>query len=127
MAKSILPGFPVSLSDAKTATLFLTDSEDVPPGAQYLDGCAFAQTGEAYVCPIPAGGSANQTIRFIGGKAVRGDGAQIILVGGTISQTINGVGYTALGEMVANTTAPARFPQGIGTAENGTASLSEVA
>lgn len=127
MAKSILPGFPVSLSDAKTATLFLTDNEAVPAGAQYLDGCAFAQTGEAYVCPIPAGGSANQTIRFLGGKAVRGDGAQIILVGGAITQYINGVGYTALGEMVANTTAPARFPNGIGTAENGTASLSEVA
>ncbi len=127
MAKSLLPGFPVSLSDAKTASLFLNDNTAVPGTAQYIDGCAFSQAGEAYVCPIPAGGSANQTIRFIGGKAVRGDGAQIILVGGTISQFINGVGYTALGEMVANTTAPARFPNGIGTAENGTASLSEVA
>lgn len=127
MAKSILPGFPVSLSNARTASIFLTDNEDVPATAQMLDGGAFSQAGEAYVCPIPAGGSANQTIRFIGGKAVRGDGAQIILVGGTISQFINGVGYTALGEMVANTTAPARFPNGIGTAENGTASLSVVA
>lgn len=127
MDKTVLPGFAVSVSNARTASLFLTDSEDVPATAHFLDGCAFSQAGEAYVCPIPAGGSANQTISFIGGKAVRGDGAQIILVGGTISQFINGVGYTALGEMVANTTAPVRFPNGIGTAENGTASLSEVA
>lgn len=127
MAKSILPGFPVSLSDAKTATLFLSDSTAVPGTAQMIDGCAFSQAGEAYVCPRPAGGSANQTISFRGGKAVRGDGAQIILIGGTISQFINGVGYTSLGEMVANTTAPVRFPQGIGTAEDGTASLSVVA
>ena len=127
MAKSILPGFPVSLSNARTASLFLTDNENVPTTAHFLDGCAFSQADEAYVCPRPAGGTANQTISFIGGKAVRGDGAQIILVGGTISQFINGVGYTALGEMVANTTAPVRFPNGIGTAEDGTASLSEVA
>ena len=100
MAKSILPGFPVSTTDDKTATLFLNDNT--------------------------AGGSANQTIMFLGGKAVRGDGAQIILVGGTISQYINGVGYTALGEMVPNTTAPARYPNGIGTSETGVASLSVV-
>ncbi len=127
MAKSILPGFPVSTTDAKTATLFLNDNTAVPGTAVMIDGCAFSQAGEAYVCPRPAGGSANQTISFIGGKAVRGDGAQIILVGGTISQTINGAGYTALGELVANTTAPVRFPNGIGTAENGTASLSVAA
>lgn len=127
MAKSILPGFPVSLSNDRTASLFLSDNDPVPAGAQFIDGCAFSQAGEAYVCPRPAGGTANQTISFLGGKAVRGDGAQIILVGGAITQFINGVGYTALGEMVANTTAPVRFPQGIGTAENGTASLSVVA
>ena len=127
MAKSLLPGFPVSLSDAKTASLFLNDNTAVPAGAQYIDGCAFSQAGEAYVCPRPAGGSANQNITMVGGKAVRGDGAQIILVGGVINQYIDGVAYTALGEMVCNPTAPVRFPNGIGTAENGTASLSVVA
>lgn len=127
MAKSILPGFPVSLSDPRTDTTFLNDNTPVPAGAQYLDGCAFSQAGSAYVCPRPAGGTANQTISFIGGKAVRGDGAQIILVGGTITQVINGVGYTALGEMVPDTNAPVRFPQGIGTSETGVASLSTVA
>lgn len=126
MAKSILPGFPVSTTDDKTATLFLNDNTAVPGTAVFIDGCAFSQAREAYVCPRPAGGSANQTIMFLGGKAVRGDGAQIILVGGTISQYINGVGYTALGEMVPNTTAPARYPNGIGTSETGVASLSVV-
>ena len=127
MAKSILPGFPVSTSNDRTATLFLDDNTAVPGTAMFIDGCAFSQAGEAYVCPRPAGGSANQTISFIGGKAVRGDGAQIILVGGTISQYINGVGYTSLGEMVPNTTAPARYPNSIGTSETGVASLSVVA
>jgi hypothetical protein len=127
VAKSILPGFPVSLSNERTKTLFLDDNTAVPSTAQMIDGCAFSQADEAYVCLRPAGGTANQTISFLGGKAVRGDGAQIILVGGTINQIINGVAYTALGEMVANTTAPVRFPQGIGTAEDGTASLSVVA
>lgn len=127
MAKSILPGFPVSTSNDRTATLFLDDNTAVPGTAMSIDGCAFSQAGEVYVCPRPAGGTANQTISFIGGKAVRGDGAQIILVGGTISQYINGVGYTSLGEMVPNTTAPARYPNSIGTSETGVASLSVVA
>lgn len=127
MAKSILPGFPVSLSNDRTATLFLDDNTPVPATAMFIDGCAFSQAGEAYVCPRPAGGTANQTISFLGGKAVRGDGAQIILVGGTISQYLNGAGYTALGELVPNTTAPARYPNGIGTSETGVASLSVVA
>lgn len=126
MAKSILPGFPVSLSDSKTATTVLDDNTPVPATAQFLDGCAFSQAGSAYICPRPAGGTANQTISFIGGKAVRGDGAQIFLNGGTISQMINGVGYTSLGELVADTTAPVRFPNGIGTSELGVASVSAI-
>lgn len=127
MAKSILPGFPVSTTDDRTATLFLSDNTPVPGTAMFIDGCAFSQAGEAYVCPRPAGGSANQTIMFLGGKAVRGDGAQIILVGGTVAATINGVDYTALGEMIPDTSAPVRYPNGIGTSEAGVASLSVVA
>jgi hypothetical protein len=126
VAKSILPGFPVSLSDSKTDTTVLNDNTPVPAGAQYIDGCAFSQAGSAYICPRPAGGTANQTISFIGGKAVRGDGAQIFLNGGTQNQTINGVAYTALGEMIADTTAPVRFPNGIGTSETGVASVSAI-
>lgn len=126
MAVSILPGLPVSTTDSRTDTTFLTDNTAVPAGAQYLGGCAFSQAGAAYVCPRPAGGTANQTIAFIGGKAVRGDGAQIILVGGVRNQTINGVNYTSLGEMIPDTNAPVRFPQGIGTSETGVASLDAV-
>lgn len=123
---SILPGLPVSLSDFRTFTLFLDDNTPVPAGAQYLGGCAFAQTGEAYVCPRPAGGTANQTISFLGGKAVRGDGAQIILVGGVQNQKINGCNYTSLGELIPDTNTPVRFPQAIGTSETGVASLSDI-
>lgn len=126
MAKSILPGFPVSLSDSKTDTTVLNDNTPVPATAQFIDGCAFSQTGSAYICPRPAGGTANQTISFIGGKAVRGDGAQIFLNGGTQNQVINGVAYTALGEMIADTSAPVRFPNGIGTSETGVASVSAI-
>jgi len=126
MSLSILPGLPVSNSDARTNTLFLDDNTPVPAGAQYLGGCAFSQAGVAYVCPRPAGGSANQTISFIGGKAVRGDGAQIILVGGVVNQKINGCNYTSLGELIPDTNAPVRFPQDIGTSETGVASLADV-
>lgn len=124
MATTILPGNPVSLSDSRTDTTFLDDNTAVPATAVFRAGRAFTQAGSAYVCLMPAGGTAPQGKQSIAGRAIRADGAQIIKVAGTISNFLNGVAYTALGEMVANTTAPVRFPNGIGVAENGTASLS---
>jgi hypothetical protein len=129
MAQTILPGNPAALdgSNDRTDTTFVSDATAVPATAVFRSGRAFTQAGSAYVCPPPAGGAAPQGINFIGGAAIRADGAQIILVGGSITRFINGVGYTELGEMVANTTAPVKFNNGIGVAADGTASLTAVA
>lgn len=126
MTTTVLPGNSVSVSNDKTDATFLDDNTTVPATAVFRSGCAFTQAGSAYICNKPAGGVANQTTQFIGGRAIRGDGAQQILAGGVINQRINGVAYTALGELVANTTAPVRYVDGIGVAEDGTASLSAV-
>jgi hypothetical protein len=117
---------PNTFASTETCTNASFGSGTFQRGVFYRGGCAFDENDQAYVCPRPAGGSANQTISFLGGKAVRGDGAQIILVGGTLNQKINGCNYTALGELIPDTTAPVRFPQGIGTSETGVVSLDTV-
>ena len=114
MALSILPGLPVSLSDARTESTLLDDNTAVPATAVFLGGCAFDQTNAAYIALWPAGGLANQTVQYIGGKAVRGDGAQIVLSGGVIAAYLNGLPYTSRGELVFDPSAPTYFPNGIG-------------
>lgn len=124
MALSILPGFPVSLSDSKTETTLLDDNTPVPAGASFLAGCAFDSAGvAAYIALWPAGGTANQTVQYLGGKAVRGDGAQIVLTGGAIAAYLNGLPYTARGELVFDASTPDQFPNGIGATSAAGASL----
>ena len=68
MALSILPGFPVSLSDARTETTLLDDNTPVPADAIFLGGCAFDRASSAtYIAFWSAGGTANQTVQYIGG------------------------------------------------------------
>lgn len=123
MAVSILPGLPVSLSNSRTETTLLDDNTPVPATAVFLGGCAFDQAGAAYIALWPAGGTANQTVQYIGGKAVRGDGPQIVLSGGVIAAYLNGLPYTARGELVFDANAPDQFPNGIGATSAGGASL----
>lgn len=123
MALTILPGLPVSLSDSKTETTLLDDNTAVPAGSMFLAGCAFDQAGAAYIALWPAGGTANQTVQYIGGKAVRGDGAQIVLSGGAVAAYLNGLPYTSRGELVFDASAPDQFPNGIGATSAAGASL----
>jgi hypothetical protein len=124
MTLSILPGFNVSESDSKTETTLLDDNTPVPAGSMFLAGCAFdAASRAAYIALWPAGGTANQTVQYIGGKAVRGDGAQLVLTGGAIAAYLNGLPYTSRGELVFDGTAPDQFPNGIGATSAGGASL----
>lgn len=123
MALTILPGLPVSLSDSRTETTLLDDNTAVPGTAVFLGGCAFDQAGAAYIALYPAGGIANQTVQYIGGKGVRGDGAQLVLSGGAIVSYINGLPYTTRGELVFDASVPDQFPNGIGATSAAGASL----
>lgn len=123
MALTILPGLPVSLSDSRTETTLLDDNTAVPGTAVFLGGCAFDQAGAAYVALYPAGGIADQTVQYLGGKGVRGDGAQLVLSGGVIASYLNGLPYTTRGELVFDASAPDQFPNGIGATSAAGASL----
>lgn len=128
MTISILPGNPAAAngSNDRTDTTFLDDNTAVPATAFFRGGRAFTSGGSAYVCLRPAGGLAPQGIFFHGGAAIRADGAQIILSPGVIARFLNGVGYTELGELCADTNAPQTIVNSIGVSSAGRASLTAV-
>jgi DNA-binding beta-propeller fold protein YncE len=103
---------PVSVSNNKMAVKSLDDATNVAGTATFRGGAAFdPATGAAYVCPYPAGGAAVQTVYFVGGMAVRGDGAQIIDTTGPAVTTVGGVGVLANGAVFASTIAAVHHVQ----------------
>lgn len=125
MPVSILPGHRASLSNSRTATLFLDDDTPVPStDVAFRGGFAFkGSTNELYVCTQPAGGTADQTFYARGGKFVRGDGAMIISTEGPTTYYRHGIALTGDSEVCASETAPVRFPNDIGTSEVGRVSV----
>jgi hypothetical protein len=117
-------GACVSISNGRLNTTFIDDATAVPATAVFSGGCAYTHGESAYVCLTPAGGLAPQTLYMLGGRLVRGDGAQVIAPGGTIAYFLGGLGYTAAGALVCDTSAPAMVVNGVGTAATGSASLS---
>lgn len=128
MTISILPGNPAAAdgSNDRTDTTFLNDATAVPATAVFRGGRAFTPGGSAYVCLKPAGGAAPQGTFFHGGAMIRSDGAQVILSPGVIARFLNGVGYTELGELCADTNAPQTIVNSIGVSSAGRASLTAV-
>ncbi len=102
-----LPTNHVSSSNPTADMTLVDDNTAVPGTATFVGGKAFTPAGSAYVCPYPAGGLAPQGVTFIGGRAVRIDGAQIVTTGGATAAVLHGVAVTSTGELRVSSVATA--------------------
>lgn len=98
--------------DTRLVTIFVSDP--VPADAQQRAGISYSAAGAMYVANL-----SGAEVAFLGGKAIRADGALIISTGGSIIATHGGVGLTAVGETVVTTATPDVVHQGIPLTEDG--------
>ena len=125
---TILPGCPVSVTDGKINSTFVNDATSVPATTVRVQGVAFTQTDppSVYVCPIPAGGAADQTTSRVNGRRIRGDGALVIAPSGTPASYIDGLPFDSTGRLCAEVAAPASYYEGVGLSSGGLVCLSAV-
>lgn len=115
-----LPTNHVSSSNPKADMTLVDDNTAVPGTATFVGGKAFTPAGSAYVCPYPAGGLAPQGVTFIGGRAIRVDGAQIVTTGGATATVLHGVAVTSTGELRVSSVATAdTYNNGIAATADG--------
>lgn len=102
-------------SDGTMGTIFLADATPVPASSIFLAGFAHASDGRRYVCLWPT----IQSVQYLGGVAVRADGAMCVIGAGTIGNRPHGWAMTARGEVIASVSAPELIKDGFGQLQAG--------
>lgn len=110
-------------SDGVMGTDFLSDATPVPSTAVMRGGIAHSQAGLRYVASWPASGE----VYYNGGRALREDGAMIIVTSGTTQGYYDGIAMTYRGETIVSTAAPQLRRSGFGLRSNGALCVSEAA
>ena len=115
---------PIADSSGIISTIALGDAEAVPGTAKFNAGLAYASTGELYVCPLPASAS---DYTYVGGLAVRNDGALCVNAAGVKAASVRGIAVTTLGEVLATGAADGNFLAGVGITADGAWPMSQTA
>jgi hypothetical protein len=101
-------------------TIFLADVEPVPVSARYINGIAHDSSGFRYVALWPASG----IVTFSSGRALRPDGAQIVIQSAP-TRYMAGIGYLQRGDMCVTTSPGSNFVQGFSVNSNGQVAVTE--
>lgn len=93
-------------------TIALADDVLVPTESVFKNGIALSSSGYAYVCPWPA----TMAVGYVGGVAVRYDGALIVAEQASITTKYyaNGIPVSYRGEVSVSLSAPTSIQGGIG-------------
>lgn len=103
------------LSTGQLRTTFLDDVTPVPATAVFRSGFAYTQDGRLYVALWPGSG----VVFYIGGIAVRGDGACCVKAAGVADTSRGPIPVSTRGEIIASTTAPDTWRDGFSFLKTG--------
>jgi hypothetical protein len=95
--------------------LFLNDVTPVPAGAVFIDGIAHSADGFRFVANWPVSG----IVSYVDGRAVRPDGAQIIITDPPVPY-LGGYGYTTRGELCVTLSTGPNYIAGISVVDGKT-------
>jgi hypothetical protein len=100
-------------------TSFLADGAAVPSSAVFRGGIAHSQTGVRYVAAWPM----DDVVTYLGGIAMRPDGAMIVATSGTAVAASGGLRFTSRGEVLVTEDDPEFTTGGLGTDASGNLSV----